>query len=110
MTGVVCTRHAMRRGSRHATVVLSCCVMTDPSAPKRGRNGWREGYDPAQRLLRVAAAIAALIVFVALSVDPDRHVDDLGAIALAAGVLLVLMCYEGVIRVPLIGRRDDDDD
>ena len=83
--------------------------MSDPSEPK-GSNGWRDGYDPAQRILRVAAAIAMLVVFVALSVDPNRHIDDLGAIALAAGVLLVLLGYESIIRIPIIGRKDDDDD
>ena len=80
-------------------------------AAKNSGNGWREGRDPVQRWLRILTAIVCLIVFVWLTVDPTRNVDDLPTIALALGAVLVLLGYEGVVRLPMIGgdRKGGED-
>lgn len=78
-------------------------------------NGWRSGGDPAQRILRIVSAIVVLAVFTYLSISTDRSIDDLGVITLAVGVLLVLLGYEGIVRLPWIGsppprdKKDGDD-
>lgn len=75
--------------------------MTDP---------WRRGTDPVQRLLRAVTVVVCLAVFAYLSVSPDSGADQLPSVFLAVGCLLVLLGYEGVVRLPFIGRKDDDDD
>lgn len=73
-------------------------------------NGWRAGYDPIQRWLRVVTTLVVLGVFVYLSIIPDRSADRVVVIALALGAVLVLLGYEGIVRLPLIGRRKDGQD
>lgn len=73
------------------------------------RNGWREGHDPAQRWLRIVSGIVMLTVFVILAVDPNRGADDIPTLALALGALLILLGYEGLVRLPGITRKDDDE-
>jgi hypothetical protein len=70
-------------------------------------NGWRDGRDPVQRWLRVLTSIVCLVVFVFLGVSPDRGVDDLPVLALALGAVLLLLGYEGLIRLPIIGGPGD---
>jgi len=72
-------------------------------------NGWRSGSDPVQRWLRIVTTLVVLGVFVYLSVSPDRGTDGVVVIALALGAALLLLGYEGVIRLPLIGKDKDDD-
>lgn len=72
-------------------------------------NGWRSGRDPALRWLRIITALALLGVFIFLSID-DRPVERLPIIGLALAALLILLGYEGLVRVPLIGRKERDDD
>ncbi len=74
------------------------------------RNGWRDGHDPAQRWLRIVSGVVMLAVFAALSLDPARGTDDVPTVALALGGLLILLGYEGIVRLPGISRRDSDDD
>ncbi len=71
-------------------------------------NGWRDGRDPAQRVLRILTLLVLLGSFVYLIVDPNRHVDSVPVTALVIGCVLVLLGYEGIIRLPYIGRRPDD--
>ncbi len=73
-------------------------------------NGWRTGRDPAQRWLRIVSGVVMLAVFVVLTVDPNRGADDLPTVALALGGLLILLGYEGLIRLPWVSRGKDDDD
>jgi len=80
-------------------------------------NGWRLGYDPLQRALRIITTVVVLGVFVFLAVDPDRRSSgaDFPTLALAIGSVLVLLGYEGVVRLPMIGndaprRRDDGEE
>jgi hypothetical protein len=74
--------------------------------PKR-TNGWREGRDPIQRLLRILTTLVCLGVFVYMVVDPGRSVDDWPTIALALGAVLVLLGYEGIVRLPFLGKPDN---
>lgn len=69
-------------------------------------NGWRDGHDPAQRILRITSGLVTLAVFVVMALDPARA-GNLGALALAAGVLLVLLGYESLVRLPIIGKDGD---
>lgn len=71
-------------------------------------NGWRTGRDPVQRWLRILTALTCLGVFVYLSVDPDSNVDDIPTIALALGSVLLLLGYEGLIKLPFIGKTPDN--
>jgi len=71
-------------------------------------NGWRGGRDPAQRVLRILAVVVFLGSFVYLIVDPNRHVDSVPVTALVLGCVLVLLGYEGIVRLPYIGQRPDD--
>ena len=71
-------------------------------------NGWRDGRDPVQRWLRVLTALVCLAVFVFLGLSPDRGVDDLPVAALALGSVLLLLGYEGLIKLPIIGGKDDE--
>jgi hypothetical protein len=68
-------------------------------------NGWREGRDPIQRWLRVVAAIVCLVVFAWLSLDPSRR--DWPTLLVALGALLVLLGYEAIVRLPYLGRPDN---
>jgi hypothetical protein len=61
-------------------------------------NGWKNGYDPALRILRIVTAVTVLAVFVILALDPTG--DDLGTLALAVGTVLILLGYESVVRLP----------
>ena len=72
-------------------------------------NGWRQGNDPAQRALRIVTVVVCLVVFAYLAVDPDRDLDTTPALALAIGAVMVLLGYEGIVRLPFIGKKDDDD-
>jgi hypothetical protein len=73
------------------------------------KNGWREGYDPALRLLRIIAALTGLAVFAILALE--REDPDLGTLALAVGAVLVLLGYESVVRLPWLSieRRERPD-
>jgi amino acid permease len=74
-------------------------------------NGWRSGYDPIQRWLRIITTIVVLGVFVYLSAIDQNRVDSwIVVIALALGAVLLLLGYEGVVRLPMIGRSDRKDD
>lgn len=70
-------------------------------------NGWREGRDPIQRLLRILTTLVCLGVFVYMIVEPGRSVDDWPTIALALGAALVLLGYEGIVRLPFLGKPDN---
>jgi hypothetical protein len=80
----------------------------------RPTNGWREGRDPVQRWLRIVTTIVVLGVFVYLSIGPhasDGSADRIVIIAMALGAVLLLLGYEGVVKLPMIGkdtRKDDD--
>lgn len=65
-------------------------------------NGWQSGKDPAQRVLRIVSGVVALVAFAVLTLDPSRG-DDLGVLATAAGVLLVLLGFGTLSRLPIIG-------
>lgn len=78
--------------------------------PDPNQNGWRSGTDPIQRLLRILTTIVFIAVFTYLSVSPALSIDRLPVIALTVAVVLVLLGYESIVRVPVIGRKDDDDD
>jgi len=78
-------------------------------AKKQPANGWRDGNDPVQRWLRIVTTLVVLGVFVFLSVSDGRN-ESILVIALALGSVLVLLGYEGVVKLPLINRRDDDGD
>jgi len=56
--------------------------------------------------------VVVLGVFVYLSVSPAASggADRLVVIALALGAVLLLLGYEGVIRMPIIGRDDKPED
>lgn len=76
--------------------------MADPT------NGWRHGRDPVQRWLRVVTTMVVLAVFVYLAIGQDRGSDDVVVIALALGAVLMLLGYEGVVRLPFIDKRNGD--
>jgi hypothetical protein len=76
--------------------------------PTNEGNGWRTGRDPIQRWLRVITTVVVLGVFTYLAVAPDRGADGVMVAALALGAVLLLLGYEGVVRLPLIGKDDDD--
>ena len=73
--------------------------------PKKGSNGWRDGSDPIQRWLRVVTTIVVLGVFVWIALGESRQ-NDILVLALALGALMVLLGYEGVVRLPYIGKDD----
>jgi hypothetical protein len=77
------------------------------TGPPRPTNGWREGRDPVQRLLRILTVLVCLGTFVYLIADPGRSVDDWPTIALALGAALVLLGYEGIVRLPFLGKPDN---
>lgn len=72
---------------------------------ERHTNGWRDGSDPIQRWLRVVTTVTVLGVFVWIALGEDRN-NDILVLALALGALLVLLGYEGIVRLPYIGRDD----
>lgn len=74
-------------------------------APKKDGNGWREGRDPIQRWLRILTSVCCLGVFVFLAVEPQRR--DWPTLALALGAVLVLLGYEAIVRLPYLGRPDN---
>jgi len=82
-------------------------------------NGWRKGYDPVQRWLRVVTVLVVLSVFVYLVISDNDGVRDLPTLSLALGAVLLLLGYEGIVSLPFIshedkgrqkGREDDSDD
>jgi len=77
--------------------------------PARKTNGWRDGTDPILRWLRIVTTIVVLGVFVYLATRETRGADGVVVTALALGAVLLLLGYEGVIRLPMIDRRTDDD-
>lgn len=76
-------------------------------------DGWKGGRDPIQRWLRVVTTITVLGVFVYLAInqtDPDRRgTEVLVTLALALGAVLTLLGYERLIRLPMIGRQEDEE-
>lgn len=74
----------------------------------RQTNGWREGHDPVQRWLRIVTTVVVLGVFVVLSVGEHRN-DDILILVLALGAVLLLLGYEGVVRLPFLSKDDDDE-
>lgn len=72
-------------------------------------NGWRTGRDPIQRRLRIVTTLTCLGVFVYLTIDADRTLDVIPSAGLALGAVLLLLGYEGAVRLPGIGRKKDDD-
>ena len=74
------------------------------------RNGWREGHDPAQRWLRIVSGVVMLTVFVVIAVDPARNTDDIPTLGLALGALLILLGYEGLVRLPGVTKGKDEED
>jgi hypothetical protein len=73
-------------------------------------NGWRHGFDPIQRWLRVLTTLVVLGVFVYLVVGDARPDRDLPTLALALGAVLTLLGYEGVVHLPFLGGKEDDHD
>lgn len=74
-------------------------------------NGWRTGRDPVQRRLRIITSLVMLTTFVVLTVvPPERGTEHLAFAGLTLAALLILLGYEGLIRLPVIGRRNDDDE
>lgn len=71
---------------------------------------WRSGTDPIQRWLRIISTVVCLVVFIVLELQGDKEADDLAAISFAFGGLLVLLGYEGIVRIPGISRGDRKDD
>jgi peptidoglycan/LPS O-acetylase OafA/YrhL len=76
----------------------------------RSENGWRSGRDPIQRWLRVITTLVVLAVFVYLVVSDNAGTRDLPTLALALGAVLVLLGYEGVVRLPFLSKDDRKDD
>ena len=74
---------------------------------RSGGNGWRDGSDPIQRWLRVVTVVTVLGVFVWIAVGDSRR-DDILVLTLALGAVLMLLGYEGAVRLPYIGRKDDE--
>lgn len=66
-------------------------------------NGWRTGRDPIQRWLRVVTVVVCLAVFAYLAAT-RQTVDVVPTLALALGALLLLLGYEGAVRIPGITR------
>lgn len=82
--------------------------------PDKKQNGWRSGRDPVQRWLRIVTVVVVLGVFVYLSIsisskDYNPSTEVVVVIALALGALLVLLGYEGIVKLPIIGRDSDED-
>lgn len=69
-------------------------------------NGWRLGYDPVQRWLRIITTVVCLGLFVYLSTNPNRTVNDLPTLALALGSVLLLLGYEGIVRLPMLNKPE----
>jgi hypothetical protein len=74
----------------------------------RPDNGWRTGHDPIQRWLRVITTLVVLGVFVYLVVADPSGARDLPTLALALGAVLMLLGYEGVVRLPFLSRDGSD--
>lgn len=84
--------------------------------PQVPTNGWKAGYDPIQRWLRVITVLVVLGTFVYLVVADQDGTRDLPTLALALGAVLMLLGYEGVVRLPFLsgdttlpGRKEGDD-
>lgn len=76
-----------------------------------GSNGWKSGYDPVQRWLRVLTTVVCLGVFVYLAVIRQRTgLDDLPVASLALGSVMLLLGYEGLTKLPFREKSKDDDD
>jgi hypothetical protein len=68
------------------------------------KNGWRNGYDPVQRHLRIAAAVVFLSVIAWLVVI--RETNDYPTLALLLGALFLLLGYETIVSLPFTSRRN----
>lgn len=78
----------------------------------RDGNGWRSGRDPVLRWLRAGTVVAFVAVFVLVSMDRERDTTAvLTILGLAGGAVLILLGYQGVVSLPIIGtdRRDRQD-
>lgn len=74
-------------------------------------NGWRAGTDPVLRWLRITTTLTLLGVFVYLAaIREGTSAEGVVIMALALGSVLLLLGYEGVIRLPMIGRDNHDED
>lgn len=74
-------------------------------------NGWRSGSDPIIRWLRAGMVVALVAVAVVVSLDRDRDIGSaLPVLGLAVGAALILLGYAGVVRLPVIGREDEEDE
>lgn len=78
---------------------------------KKPVNGWRAGTDPIQRWLRITTTVVLLAVFVySATIRESTTTEGLLITALALGSVLLLLGYEGVIRLPMIGRSQEDEE
>jgi hypothetical protein len=74
-------------------------------------NGWRSGTDPILRWLRTGTVIAFVIVFVVVALDRDRDTAHvLAVLGIVVGSVLILLGYQSVVRLPVIGRDDEEED
>lgn len=86
--------------------------MAQDPRPKTPTNGWRTGTDPILRWLRSGTVVAFVVVFVLVSLDESRETTAaLTILGIAAGAVLILLGYQGVVRLPMIGtdRADRQD-
>lgn len=75
-----------------------------------GRNGWRSGTDPILRWLRAGTVVAFVIVFVIVALDRDRDTTHvLAVLGIVVGSVLILLGYQSVVRLPGIGRDEEDE-
>jgi hypothetical protein len=74
-----------------------------------GRNGWRSGTDPILRWLRAGTVIAFVVVVLVVALDRDRDTAHvLAVLGIVVGSVLILLGYQGVVRLPVIGRDDEE--
>lgn len=74
-------------------------------------NGWRTGHDPILRWLRAGTVVAFVAVFVIVSLDRERDTTAvLSVLGIAAGSALILLGYAGVVRLPMIGRDEEEEE
>lgn len=73
-------------------------------------NGWRSGSDPIIRWLRAGTVVALVVVAVVVALDRERDIGSaLPVLGIAVGAALILLGYAGVVRLPLIGRDEEDE-
>ena len=77
----------------------------------KGGNGWRSGHDPILRWLRSGTVVAFVAVFVIVALDRERDATAvLSILAIAGGAALILLGYANVVRLPMIGKGEDEED